>query len=162
MQDGGAGVATHDGKWSSAEQTDGGCMNHSSWANNPQFFLSFPSNPTDAQHIEVALTQQQGASLHGIGFYILKSDGDCPSPLSLFSEHRSILNFRNNPRAGTGRRIVGRAAALVVENSPFGVRQTGTKFLPLPHTSTFNRSIALCITTDFIGASPLRDCSLHI
>jgi len=82
MQDGGANAATHDGKWSSAEQTDGGCMNHPSWANNPQFFLSFPSNPTEPQQIEVTLTQQQGASLHGIGFYILKSDGDIPHLIS--------------------------------------------------------------------------------
>ena len=68
---------TETGSWSVNDKTDGGCANHPTWRNNPQFFLTFPSSSASGeQSIEISLTQDDTPSLHGIGFYILKSDGN--------------------------------------------------------------------------------------
>ena len=56
------------GSWKG--ETAGGCMNHTTWRNNPQLFLSVPSDGTKATFLFVQEPDAKGA-LSQIGFYII-------------------------------------------------------------------------------------------
>jgi hypothetical protein len=56
------------GSWQG--ETAGGCMNHSTWRNNPQLFLTVPSEGTKATFQFIQEPNAQGKTTQ-IGFYIL-------------------------------------------------------------------------------------------
>lgn len=68
-----ASVSTK-GEWALKNDTAGGCMNHSSWRKNPQFFLTV----VQTGEFLIRLVQDDKKNkrlLNTIGFYIAKGDG---------------------------------------------------------------------------------------